>query len=383
MKKNRLVIAFLIVLASLGLHLYLMNTHYNFLYGAEGEKSMCSINEKLNCESVSISPYAYFLGIPIATWGASFHMIFVILFGMYFIIPERKDSLGRWLKTFSALSLLGTLVMATISFSMMQTYCIFCMTLYGLSVLLFLCLWPGTPKPHFIGLDDLKWKPILFLLVAVPIIAWILNDANNMATKGKTAAYIADYSTNWQNAPVEILAKPLLTKGAPEDKAKMVISEFADFQCIHCKDFVAGLDSFVSSKPDVRLQFFAFPIDGSCHPAWKAKQSEGKSCLLARAVFCAEKEKKGWQAHHWIFDRFGSEDNSHFEKMINDLHLDEKAFQNCLASDEAFHAIEENAKLGDKVKVEGTPTVFVNGKKAEAGNRVYMLEAIYKLLHAN
>lgn len=365
-----------------------MNTHYEFKYGfEENGQSMCSINEKLNCESVSISPYSYFAGLPLATWGMAFHLAFLFLFALLFTQPNKSASISRFIKFFSSLSLAATLVMATVAFTMMNAYCIFCMTLYVLSIANFIVLAKYKEISFLPTKEDIQrlFKTgengliyILFAFIGIPAVAFLGHDMGSRSFIQKSAFMINDSLSEWERAPLETFGTPMLVEGSKSPKVTIV--EFADFECIHCKDAVYNLHSFVNSKPDVQLQFYSFPLDGTCNPAL-GPGGNGKRCVLAKATYCAEKQGKGWQAHGWIFDRFGTDENSAFESMSKDLGLDYNALNTCIQSEEASEFIATQAKLGQKVKVEGTPTIFINGKRLPGGNIVAILEAIYKKLN--
>ena len=47
--------------------IYLSLSHYR-VYTNIAYKSFCAISRSLNCDTVSQSPYAIFLGIPVAVW---------------------------------------------------------------------------------------------------------------------------------------------------------------------------------------------------------------------------------------------------------------------------------------------------------------------------
>lgn len=387
----KLKIPFILVAVSFLLHLYLMNTHYELRYGFESSKSICSINETLNCESVSISPYSYFLGLPLATWGMAFHLSFLFLFALAFIQPSdqqtKKNSIYRFIKFFTLLSLIASVVMALISFTKMNTYCIFCIALYVLSILNFIVLALQKSVSFLPNKDDIKGLLksgeaglvyVLVSFVAIPAVAFLSHDMATRGFKNQNAHMINDIISEWERAPEVQLPNPLLKEGS--EAPKFTIYEFADFQCIHCKNAAHALNSFVHSRPDIQLQFFSFPLDGTCNPAIQGA-GNGKSCTLAKAVYCAQKQEKGWQSHAWIFDRFGSNENSEFEKMSADLNLDHQALVACIQSDEASQFIAANAKLGKDVDLQGTPAVFVNGKKLVNGHIIAILEELYKKLH--
>lgn len=383
----KLKVPFLLVIASLLVHFYLMNTHYEFRYGFEGSKSLCSINEILNCESVSISPYSYLLGLPLATWGFAFHLGFLGLFFIAFTHPQRKESALRFIKLFSLASLIATLAMGTIAFTMMTAYCIFCISLYVLSIINFVILAKNTSVSFVPNSNDLKkllkkgddgLLPVLFSMIAVPAVAFLAHDMSSRTHIQKSSHVIQEVMTEWDRSPEVQFTNPMLKEGS--ESPKFTIVEFADFECIHCKNASHNLHSFVSSRPGVQLQFYSFPLDNACNPAIGAGGASGKRCALAKAVYCSEKQGKGWKAHGWIFDRFGTDENSNFEKMSSDLGLDKDSLTACINSDEAQQFVTSQAKLGQEAKVEGTPAVFVNGKKLPAGHVITVLEAMCKKL---
>ncbi|MES2769343.1 MAG: vitamin K epoxide reductase family protein [Bdellovibrionota bacterium] len=384
----KLKVSFILVLVSFLLHIYLMNTHYEFRYGFEGAKSLCSVSETLNCESVSISPYSYFAGLPLATWGMAFHIAFLFLFSLAVTSPGKQPSIFRFIKLFSLISLVASAVMGIIAFTMMSTYCIFCMTLYVLSILNFMVLARYKEVSFIPTKEDFKdllksgetgLVYVLVSIIAIPAVAFISHDMGSRGFKQKSSHMLVEVIGEWERAPEQKFGTPMLKEGS--ETPKFTIIEFADFECVHCKNASHNLHSFVNSRPDIQLQFFSFPLDSACNPALGSGGNGGKRCVLAKAVYCSEKQGKGWKAHGWIFDRFGTEQNSNFEKMSSDLSLDHSALSTCIQSDEATQFITAQAKMGQEAKVEGTPAVFVNGKKLSAGHVIAVLEELYTKLH--
>ncbi len=382
----KIKIPLLLVIASFFIHLYLMSTHYEFRYGFEGAKSLCSISETLNCEAVSISPYSYFAGLPLATWGFAFHIAFLFTFGLLLSQSRPRESVLRFLKFFSLLSVLATVVMAGISLTMMDTYCLFCIILYILSLIVFILFAMAKDISFFPTREDLSLLlktgeggliQVTAAIIAIPIITLLAHDMNSRSYKKQSAHTIRDVLAAWESSPTYTFENPMFVIGS--ENPKFTIVEFADYQCIHCKNASHNLSSFVQSRPNIQLQFYSFPLDGACNPAI-GQGGNGRSCILAKAVFCAEKHGKGFSANTWIFDRFGTDHATKFEALANDLHLNYEELNGCIQSDEAAAFIAANAKLGQDSKVEGTPAIYVNGKKLSGGHTIAILEALYQKL---
>lgn len=392
MNKKNYLLAFFFAL-SICLHAYLASSYYKLNYAGMAEKSACNINDYLNCDAVTASSYASFLNIPVALWGFSLNLVLFLLL-ISFMMSDRPR---RWLGALQGLSIvsaLGSVVMLFISFAFMSTLCPFCLILHALAFLQLLVLMTYQSKDEEGGgsvIENIKevfnFNPpsyaLIVILLLFPVIAvmghqnrLVRYNAKNLAPQVK--ALVED----WQSRPTQ----PLLenTKALielPAKKAKFEIVEFADFFCHHCKNASAVFKLFLRNY-DATLKFFAFPLDRTCNS--HESQQTGPSCLMAKAVYCANAEDKGWQAHDWIFERQGQFPNSNedikkrFKDMGQDIALtDMNAFETCLESEEAHKAIVEHSLLAQELKLTGTPAVFVNGKLLRGGQQLEVLKAAY------
>ncbi len=184
-----------------------------------------------------------------------------------------------------------------------------------------------------------------------------------------------------QQSPVNIEAKASISMGSTAENAKMTIIEFADYLCPHCKHASPVMHAFVNSHPEARLIFAAWPLDGTCNTS--IPHGDGTRCALARAVYCADKDHKGWQAHDWIFEH--QNDFTTLEALDQDLKkmaeaekIDFNSLKACIDTSEAKAAIEAGAKVGSDLKIEGTPSIYVNGKKLEGGQLLPVLQRAYE-----
>lgn len=153
-------------------------------------------------------------------------------------------------------------------------------------------------------------------------------------------------------APVlEIQAAGFPTKGAKG--AKVVMVEFADYQCPHCK--AAGeVVKKLLKKYDGRLAltFIDFPINQS-----------GISRVVAQGAYCAEQQGKYWEFHDRAFDQQRSLTKDSPVALAKELKLDEKKFQDCMATPEPEKRVAAGRAEGERLGIGGTPTIFVNGRR--------------------
>jgi protein-disulfide isomerase len=146
--------------------------------------------------------------------------------------------------------------------------------------------------------------------------------------------------------------------------APVVIHEFADFQCPACAQFAAFGTPHIKQRyvePGIaRYVHYDFPLI-SIHP---------HAFLAARAGRCANEQERFWDYHDLLYAEqrswSGVEDAlPMFIEYAGRLGLDRRAFESCLRSDRYALEVTQNLRLGESLGVPGTPTLFINGRRAE------------------
>jgi protein-disulfide isomerase/uncharacterized membrane protein len=393
-KNLLLTIALLCTLAAIGVHAYLTQHFFDLKLGAETGNSFCNINSVINCDSVTASKYASFLGIPMALWGAITNLIL-----LYFIVITKwkmtQDTArsSRYAFLISTFTVLASIVMGTISTFFIGNICLFCVSAYVLSIVIFILLWKAAEDLSFDQIkDDIiavfsteKW--VLGFVAAIPVIAYagnlMLLDSHGIADLDKM---ITEKISYWQAAPAQNfdLSAGLVSQKSAGEPA-MTIVEFADFRCPHCKHAIASLHAFADGHPDVKFIFKPFPLDGTCNDAMKGG-GDGISCGLAYAVMCADKlQHRGWDAHKYFYDNQESITAAHnldsnLQDLAKFLGLKIEDLKTCVNSADIQNLVKKTAAEGATAQIPGTPTVFVNNKLLDRGQFLPVLDAAYKSL---
>jgi protein-disulfide isomerase len=140
------------------------------------------------------------------------------------------------------------------------------------------------------------------------------------------------------------------TYGNPQAAVRIV--EFSDFECPYCARAAATVTELKAKYgDDVQLVFRHFPL--SFHPNAKP---------AAELSQCANEQGKFWEVHDAIFanqEHLGAEALKAAAKKAG---VDEKALEQCLASDQVRQQIETDLAEAQKLGVSGTPTFYVNGR---------------------
>ncbi len=152
-----------------------------------------------------------------------------------------------------------------------------------------------------------------------------------------------------KNVPIE--GSPV--KGS--ENAPITIVEFADFQCPHCGEFAPVIDKLVESrKNDVRFVYKLYVLG-------KFPNSEN----AARAAYAAGKQGKFWEMHHVIFANQTHLDQAGLDGMAKQLGLDVSRLHADMQAPETAERIAADKKLGEDLKIEGTPSLYINGRQFE------------------
>lgn len=146
-----------------------------------------------------------------------------------------------------------------------------------------------------------------------------------------------------------------LTKG-PE-KATVMVVEFSDMQCPHCKLVAPIVEQVLAQEPEARFVFQNFPLPGH---TWAEKAAGYVECIGRSSRDAV-----------WPFIQKAFEEQTN----ITEANVDEKLkgvatgvganaeeAAACAVKPETKARIEASIALGKAVHVTGTPTIFVNGR---------------------
>ena len=151
------------------------------------------------------------------------------------------------------------------------------------------------------------------------------------------------------------------TAGAP-----VVISIFTDFQCPYCRDQAKVIrENLLSTYPkQVRLYLHDFPLE-QIHP-W------ARTAAIAGRCVALQGDGPFWKFHDWAFDKQAglSLENFRTELMgwaplngVEPLQLGR-----CLDNKETEPQVNAGIAAAQKLGINSTPTMFINGRKLAGSN---------------
>jgi protein-disulfide isomerase/uncharacterized membrane protein len=382
-KKNNLLLVSLLITVSI--FIYLTIHHYMLKLGLNAS-SLCSISQTVNCDAAALSKFAEIFSIPIALMGAVFHFIllcFVLFYRLNWI--DQSVYLQKTIRFMLLLAALTSLVIGAITLTFVKVICPFCVATYVFSFVNLFLGWDiagaSSKEKWSLAAYFGEYKSHLIALALIPASAWILSamvqEKFGLAELNKI---IPEKIAQWKNSKSYAFDPAIgLSNNVASDK--IVLVEFADFKCPHCKAASQTIDTFLKSRNDVRFIFKPFPLDGTCNTSEQMQKGDGSRCTLAAWTLCAEKiAQKGWDMHHWIFDK--QEELSGVSDLSSYLPEIEKMFQikpealtACADSTETYDLIKKSSTEGNNALVSGTPTIYLNGKKLGYGHIMEVLKS--------
>jgi len=234
----------------------------------------------------------------------------------------------------------------------------------------------------FSGMSPLKTRALLRLLrnhdctcgcgmkvaecrVKDPQCSWSKGVAATMgdairAGKGENEAIEAAKASKWGQGPQpsKVLEDPVTipTAGSPirgPADAVLTLVEFSDFQCPYCSIAVAKLNAVLEAYPGkIKLIFKQFPLD-----------THSQAALAAAAAIAAHQQGKFWPMHDALFAHRRDLSRASILVLARTTGLDMTHFEADLDSAETKKTIARDMNDGDRAGVEGTPSVFINGRK--------------------
>ena len=192
--------------------------------------------------------------------------------------------------------------------------------------------------------------------------------------QGKAAEAYADQLRKAASVQVYLkLPEPPVFDIAIEDRpwtggvnAGVVIVEFTDYECPSCAATQPVLEEVAKEFGDkIKLVVRSFPLDQHKH-AFKA----------AEAAEAAREQGKYWEYAAILFTHQTALEVDNLKQYASQLGLDRKKFDAALDSGKFSDRVKRDLADGDRIGVDSTPTVFINGKRAREKSREALKTAI-------
>ncbi len=333
----------------------------------------CNINASVSCDTVARSAYSEIAGMPLAVFGLGYFLGILVLAGMAY---QKKQTRSEGLSAYVLLVFSGvlvSLVLGVISWFYVHSLCLVCLSVYLITFLLLLSLWLDRDYLRSI----FSWKGSINGLSAPGFAMLVALVGYSFYPREPSRAPILSVEEQRELAKGRLELPTLdlevarsVYSGAGEDyrkgpdTAKIVIVEFADFQCPGCRYAAEVLQKIEGEfKGQVQIVFKNFPLSSECNPTISSNMHPF-ACEAAFHGRCV-----GETGHFWDYANLVFSNQSQLTKQkIRDFALttgmSPSDLDYCLSSrrGELKSKIEADINLGQRIGVRGTPAIYINGK---------------------
>lgn len=336
--------------------------------------AFCNISDTISCDRIAQSVYSEFMGIPVGAWGLGY---FVACLGVLWASRSGKSARNH-LHTYLflvAIGVLACIALAGISAFVLKALCPSCFAVYaiclGQAVVLFFKR-KQVPMPvDLLGLVTGGGTAVLSValtLVSFNLLKPTLTPSaqapkpGGASLEGQAGLMVLP---NVADIPLNLSAY----SGLGEDyrrggeSPKVTITEFADFQCPACQAVAVQLHRLVDEfGPRVMSVFKNYPLDPACNSAITQKFHE-HACNAAILARCAGQYGKFWAFHDRVYEKQSEMTGPLMRTWAEEIGLTGAQIDACMASKDILAKIKDDVDLANKLGIEGTPTVYLNGRK--------------------
>jgi uncharacterized membrane protein len=371
---RKLLVAF--SLLGLGASSAAAYVHYNLIQNPD-YSSFCDINATVSCRAAYLSRYGSIGGVPVAIGGILFFAWILLMLWGARGKSAITDSAPAYIFAGSTLALAVVLYLGYASFFVLKEVCPLCVTTYVAVIGVFIVAGGASSVP----MSSLPSRLLrdMRVLVATPLALVIALLFIAGASWGMTVfpreserpvvAQVPQLNDDQKSELAKWWDIQPKSPNFPYENngAKVLVVEFADFQCPHCRDAYFALkpifDKYTANPKDVVVIFKTWPLNSNCNAS--VPSANFVASCDASALYVMAKQKGTADAlKDWFF--------VHQNELSPDTVRSEATkvakvtdFQG--GYDKAIQEVKTDAAIGSSLNVHSTPTFFINGRSLPAG----------------
>ena len=382
--KKRLAIQILSVAGFL-LTIKLAMIFYVANYEKYALSSFCSINDFIDCDGAAKTTTAVFWGIPLAYWG----MLFYITVFFLTIVDKLKNiKFLKFLEVFknpmSYITVLGTvaftvsMILAGLSIFRINKLCILCVITYFIDLAIALTASEFNFKNI---INDVKTTFIDFISgvkqYTKTFIVLLILASSFVIYTGTTCCFVPHIKKQKSIMKYRNIKKnPYRVKGnqlGPE-KADVTVELYSDYVCPLCYINNIMLHQAVHEFKNVKVIHHNYPFDKECNKYVNINMHPN-ACFMARAALAAEKQGNYWEMSSLLYEKQPTKLEDAV-KLAKELNFNEAKFVSDFESKEVENELLKQINDANKLDLDSTPTMFINGEQIIGVQPYYELKEL-------
>ena len=360
--------------------------YYDSNFNPYALPSFCSINQYIDCDGVAQTVHSQFLGIPLAYWG-----MFLYVFIMFLLVVDKLKEIKflGFLKVFknplayiSALGLVSfilSMILAGVSIFEIKKVCLLCVFTYTLNLFIAVIATDfkaGILNSFKLSISDfteaLKVKKYLASFIALILLA-----VGTLAYTSLSYCFTPQVKRYNSIKPyVDMKTNPFKGSGnvLGDANGKLTVYIYTDYKCPLCKTYNLITNRAAEELGGFKIVHKNFPLDMDCNKYLAQPFHEG-SCLLAKYSIAAENQGKLWDMNTEFFEKQPKDEDAVL-KIAKSMGLDTIKLREDANSEATKQELNKEIDSATELKIDGTPTLVINGKTYTGIKPYYELKEI-------
>lgn len=380
----------LAALVGLGASAEAARVHYKLLTDPSYAPS-CDVSAAVNCTNAYASAYGTLFGVPTAVYGVWFFAAVLVVLALTAASRTSRAHTANYVLAMSAIGLLVVGYLGYASLAILGTVCLLCVTTYVAVVVLFATAVTATresmsllPARLAADLRRLFTTPAAAAAVVATIVAggalvtaFPSETLRAASADGEQAAAAIPPLNPQQQQELErfLAAQQRVPVMVASEGAAVVLVKFNDYMCPPCgmtfAEYKPVLAKWAKDYPG-KLKFVTkdYPLDPECNQ-YAPNGSHMASCEAAVAVRLAREKGKAAPMEDYLFANQPSLTPASVKQALSNIagvtDFDAR-YQTTL------QLVKGDIAQGGQLRIEGTPTFFLNGIRLP-GLRAQFLDA--------
>jgi len=360
--------------------------YYDANFNPYALPSFCSINQYVDCDGVAQTTHSQFLGIPLAYWGM--FLYFFIIF-LLFVDKLKEIKLLGFLKVFKSpmayISALGyisfaiSMILAGVSIFEIKKVCLLCLFTYALNFLIAVIatdfeagMLDGFKTSFKDFIEALKIKKYLISFITLALIG-----GGVLAYTSLSYCFTPQVKRHNSIKPyIDMKKNPFKTTGniLGDPNGKLTVYIYTDYRCPICKTYNLITSRAAEELGGFKIVHKNYPLDMDCNK-YLAQPFHVGACMLAKYSIAAENQGKFWDLNSELFEKQPKDEDAVL-KIAKSMGFDTIKLQKDANSEKTSEELSNDIDSAAALKIDGTPTIVINGKTYMGIKPYYELKEI-------
>jgi uncharacterized membrane protein len=322
-------------------------------YLAPGLGSFCAFGARFDCTSVALSRHAVWLDIPLPIWG----------FAGFLALGLAAWRRSGWLLPLAIVAALAGVGLTALSLLVLGVLCPLCEVVHALSLAVLVSAWRARAGLTRLSSAELLAAPGESALVGLPACAVLLAALAVVPPYWSVSAWKGDLP----------LAHGTTPDGHPwigAEQPRLVLEQFVDYSCPHCKAESAQTALRLAAHPD------ALRIVRRFFPRTMCSPPEEPRCLSLRVALCAGEQDRFWQADRWLFENTEGGVDPTPAQAAEALGLDAARLAECVSRPATFERAAAEWRAAKQQHIPGTPFYRVDGRRIGGAEAAQLIDSL-------